>query len=203
MERTMSPLRSLSVLLFAVAASAATAMLACETETATSAVVDNAYPAPPEGADPALQTVVYRAWWVATYFQDPVAGGAASAEQRSIPASEVAYAVLAPEWDPASTTPPSRLIVVKSKAPLTSTRGELLHIAVSDQTFTGNCLAAQPLSQEEADFITQRIFPGEFEGVTYDAKTCTSTAVPTDEAGVDAGTDAAGDAGSDADAGPG
>lgn len=191
----MSPLRSLSLLLCAALLTGASALVACDTETPTSAVVENAYPAVPEGADPATQTVVYRAWWVATYFPEPVAGGASSAEQRSVPASEPAYAVLAPGWDPASTTPPSRLIVVKSKAALSVARGEVLHIAVSDQTFAGNCLAGQPLSQEDADYLTQRIFPGEFANVTYDAKTCVTTALPGDDAGIDAGADGAADAG--------
>ena len=193
----MSSPRKRSVLLFATALSGA-ALVACATETPTFAVVDSAYPAVAEGADPSEQTVVYRAWWVATYFADPVAGGATSVEQRSVPASGFAYAVLAPGWDPASTTSPSRLIPVKSNAPLSVARGQVLHIEVSDQTFTGNCLAGHPLSQDEADFVTQRIFPGAFENVTYDAKSCTSTAVPAGKAGNDAGpdggaTDGAGD----------
>lgn len=151
----------------------------CATEDASKAVVDNGYSA--------TQTVVYRAWWVATYFPEPVAGGAASTEQRSVPASDFAYAVLAPDWDPASATPPARFVVVKSKAPLSLTRGATLHIVVDDQSFTGSCTAGQPLSQEEADFITQRIFPGEFANVTYDAKTCAST--PSPSAASDAGAD--------------
>ena len=190
----MTPHRSLAFFLSAAVLCGAAALVACETATPTSAVVDNAYAAVPDGGDPAAQTVVYRAWWVATYFPDPVAGGTTSAEQRSVPATELAYALLAPGWDPASTTPPSRLIVVRSKAPLESVRGEVLHIAVSDQTFTGNCVAGQPLSQEDADFVTQRIFPGPFANVTYDAKTCTSTPVATD-AGAEGGAEAGADAG--------
>jgi hypothetical protein len=179
----MSSLRSLSVLVAAATLAGAVALVACEGETPTHAVVDNAYPAVAEGAGPATQTVVYRAWWVATYFDEPVAGGATSAEQRSVPATDFAYAVLAPGWDPANQTPPSRLVVVKSKAPLSIARGEVLHIAISDQTFTGSCSAGQPLSQEEADFVTQSIFPGEFANVTYDAKTCTATSIDADAGG--------------------
>lgn len=181
------PLRSLSFLLFGTALAGAAALAACETETPTSAVVENAYPAVADGGAPSAQTVVYRAWWVATYFSDPVAGGETSAEQRSVPGSEFAYAVLAPGWDPTSTTPPARLIAVKSKAALSVARGEVLHVSISDQTFTGNCLAGPPLSQAEADFVTQRIFPGVFTNVAYEAATCTSTTVPTDDGGTDAG----------------
>jgi hypothetical protein len=176
----MNRLRALSYLGIAVVAASA----ACETEDASMAVVDNGYPAASSGG-PAAQTVVYRAWWVATYFPEPVAPAGTSIEQRSIPASDFAYAVLAPGWDPASATPPAQLVVVKSKAPLSLTRGDTLQIVINDQTFDGSCAAQQPLSQEDADFITQRIFPGELAGVTYDAKTCTMTPIPTGDAGTD------------------
>ena len=39
-------------------------------------------------------------------------------------------------------------------------------------TFLGDCRAGKPLNQDEAAVITQRIFPGNFNGGTYDAKTC-------------------------------
>jgi len=157
--KKMNHLRVLAV------SSLVVAFAACDTEDASKAVVENGY----------RQTVVYRAWWVATYFPEPVAGGATSTEQRSVPASDFAYAVLAQNWDPASATPPAAFVVVRSKAPLSVARGDTLHITIDDQTFTGSCAADQPLSQEEADLITQRIFPGEFANVTYDAKTCTTT----------------------------
>ena len=203
----MNPFRALSLLLFTAAAVAGVAIAACDSETATTAVVENGYPAPPDGGDPAKQTVVYRTWWVATYFPDPVPGGMASSELRIIPGSDFAYAVLAPGWDPASTTPPTSFVVVKSKSPLTVGRSEVLHVAISDQTFAGNCAAKQPLSQSEADFITQSIFPGEFMNATYDAKTCVTTPVPMDggdeggEGGDEAGVEAGREAGPDADAG--
>jgi hypothetical protein len=158
------------------------ALAACDTEEPTFAVVDNAYPPPPDGGEASKQTVVYRAWWVTSYFPDPVPGGASSSEQRSVPVSDFVFALLAPGWDPASTTPPAQLVVVKSKVPLSASRGDTLHIVVSDQTFTGSCAAGQPLSQEDADLITQSIFPAEFTGVTYDAKTCTTMAIARREA---------------------
>ena len=162
--KTKNPL-AVFLLSLGLAASSATALAACETEDASHAVVDNAYPIG--------QAVVYRAWWAATYFPDPVPAAATSAEQRSVPASDIAYVVLAPGGDPARATPPTSFVVLQSKAPLALARGETLHIVVDDQTFTGSCAAQQPLSQEQADFITQRIFPGEFANATYDAKTCT------------------------------
>ncbi len=140
---------------------------ACETPDPTKAVVDNAYP-----TTPGASLVVYRVWWSATLFNEPVAPGSSSDEQRSVPESDFAYALLAQGWDPASSTPPTQLIAVKSKAKLTAPRGDTLHIVVSDVTFAGNCGARQPLSQEDADFITQRIFPGEFKDVFYLADTC-------------------------------
>ncbi len=165
---------------FLLASSLLIALAACETEDPSKAVVDNAYVAP--------HAVVYRAWWVATYFPDPVPGATTSAEQRSVPASDFAYAVLAPDWDPASSTPPARFVALKSKSPLALARGETLHIVVDDRTFVGSCAAGQPLSQDDADFITQRIFPAEFANATYDARTCTtSTTAP---AATDGGSDA-------------
>lgn len=196
--KTMNYLRVLSILSFGSMAAGAAAFTACDTEEPTKTVLENNYPAPADGGDPSAQTVVYRAWWLTTYFPDPVPAETVSTEQRTVPASDVAYAVLAPGWDPASNAPPTKLVVVKSKAPLSVARGDTLHIALSDQTFTGNCAAQQPLSQEDADFITRSIFPGEFTNATYDAKTCTTTAVPTDDAGPDAGAQADAEAGSDA-----
>jgi hypothetical protein len=74
---------------------------------------------------------------------------------------------------------------VKSSAKLAVTRGSTLTIGVSDATFVGRCAAGTALSQDDADFITQRIFPGDFAAVTYDAKTCAATPV------LDGGQDAA------------
>jgi len=190
----MNRIPTLSLLLLAALAAAALALAACDTETASSSVIDNDYPAAPaDGSDPGKQTVVYRAWWFATYYPTPVPGGASSDVLRAVPASDFAYAVLAPGWDPASPSPPTRFVIVKSKAALAVELGDLLHIAVSDATFAGHCAAGQPLTQDEADFVTERIFPGVFTGKTYDAKTCTTTDV----------TDAAPDAGAARDAGPG
>ena len=179
--KTMNHLRALSIASLLLGVSA---VAACDTEDPSKAVVDNGYPA-------SAQTVVYRAWWVATYFPDPVGGGATSSEQRSVPGRDFAYAVLAPGWDPASGAPPTTFVFVKSKAPLSVARGDTLHIVVDDQTFTGSCAANQPLSQDEADFITQRIFPGELGSMTYDARTCalTSTASAASGAATDAGSD--------------
>jgi hypothetical protein len=155
--------------------SAAALFTACETEDPTFALIENGY---------AQGVVVYKAWWETTLFTDPVLPGASSAEQRSVPESDTAYVLLAPGWDPAGGEPPKTLVPARSKAPLRVERGSTLRITVSDATFAGNCAAQQPLSQEDADFITQRIFPGEFATVTYDARTCTSTPIPVADSGV-------------------
>ena len=156
---------------------------ACETPDPTKAVVENDYP-----MTPGASIVVYRAWWAATLFDDPVAPGETSDEERSVPESDFVYALLAPGWDPASGSPPTRLVAMKSKQKLAATRGDTLRIVVSDGTFAGNCAANQPLSQEDADFVTQRIFPGAFANVVYSAQTCASL-VPAPDPVADAGTD--------------
>jgi hypothetical protein len=79
------------------------------------------------------------------------------------------------------------LIPVRSKARVSADRGEVLHITVNDALFTGSCTANQPLSQDDADFITQRIFPGEFAGKVYDAKTCKLSTPPPDAGAADGG----------------
>lgn len=142
----------------------------CGTETPTEAVVSNGYP-----ASEAL--AVYRAWYATTLFGDPLAPESASAAQRTVPGSATAYAVLALGWDPSSKAKPTSFVPIQSKRELSVERGDTLRIVVSDRTFTGRCEGGEPLDQSDADFITQRIFPGDFAGVHYDASTCTATAV--------------------------
>jgi hypothetical protein len=172
---------SLSIVAFAFLGA-----LGCETEDPTMVVVDNDYPAVAEGGDPAREVTVYKVWWVTSLVPEPVAPGAEGQPQRTVPGSDYAYAVLAPGWDPSSSTPPTTFLPAKSAATLSAARGDTLHVRVSDDTFAGNCGAGKPLSQDEADFITQRIFPGEFAGVAFDAKSCAATAGPAD-GGSDAG----------------
>lgn len=173
--------RSLRALLLAAStvAAAASSLAACETEAPTNAVVENTY----------VDGVVYKTWWVTTLFDEPVPASASSSEQRSVPETGIAYALLAPGWDPASGTPPASLIPVRSKLPLTVGRGATLRIIVSDATFAGQCSAKQPLTQDEADFITQRIFPGELTDIAYDAATCRSTPIGANDAGAEGAND--------------
>lgn len=204
MSITMHSTRALASLgcVACLTVGASLAVTACDTETATHAAVENAFPEVPEGGDPATRVIVYKTWWETTLFTEPVAPMTTSSELRTVPERDTAYAILAIGWDPASGIAPTKLLPVRSKDTLAVSRGEVLRIVLSDATFVGNCAANQPLSQEEADFITRRIFPGEFAARTYDAKTCTSS--PIDD-GKDGGLDAQG-AGTDADAsddGPG
>ena len=64
---------------------------------------------------------------------------------------------------------------------------------VSDATFVGSCAAGQPLSQDDADLVTQRIFPGDFAGLTYDARTCTMVPADGDDADAAPGPDGGAD----------
>jgi hypothetical protein len=106
---------------------------------------------------------------------DAVAPASEGERQRTVPNTDYAYVVVAAGWDPTSSNPPTKLYPMKSLAPFRAGRGDILHIHVSDATFGGNCAAGHPLSQADADFVTERIFPGEFGGGTYDANTCTFT----------------------------
>lgn len=165
---------------------AAAGLAACETETPTTASVRNDYTALADGGDPATQTVVCRALYASTLFLDPVAPGDTSAKHRTVPSTDYVYAVLAMGWDPSSGAAPTTLIPVRSKGPLAVARGDLGLIAVSPAAFDGDCSAGSHLSQTDADLITQRIFPGTFAGVSYDASTCKSTTVAPDGGAADA-----------------
>lgn len=157
--------------------------VACSDDPAT-AQLDNDYPYVDGGA---RQVVVYKAWWGATLFADPVAPGGSSDALRTATGNDTAYALLAPGWSATSTTPPTVLIPVRSRAPLVAVRGDALHVSVSETTFEGDCAAKSSLSQADADFITSRIFPGDFAGFRYDAKTCVLTALPPEAGANEAG----------------
>jgi hypothetical protein len=165
--------RARSLLLFALATPAA-ALIGCDTADPTRAVVENGYPPPPDGAE-SQQTAVVKAWWSVTLFADPVAAGASSAEERVVPASDHAYALLAPGWSPLSPVAPSTLVVVRTREKVDVGRGGTARITISPATTVGDCDAGSTLTQEEADFITQRIFPGDFAGQVYDASRCVTT----------------------------
>jgi hypothetical protein len=152
-------------------------VLGCETSDSTSAVVINEYPAG------ATAVAVYKAWWSVALFADPVAAGQASDSVRVVPGTDYAYALLAPGWNPTTGTPPAALIPVRTAVRLSVERGDTLSIVISDGATVGNCSANSPLSAEDASFIVERIFPGEFAGVVYDPATC--TAVPVADAGGD------------------
>lgn len=164
----------LAYLSFAISISATA--LGCG-DAATVAQVDNGYPSFDGGAG---EVTVYRAWWSQTAFLDPVAAGASSDLERTVPETDYVYAVLARDYDPASGAAPTKLVAVRSSVKLTAARGDTLHLVVTPSTVVGDCAAGTTLSQDEADLITTRLFPGEFSGMTYDARTCTLTAPPAD-----------------------
>jgi hypothetical protein len=153
---------------------------ACNTSEPTSAVLSNQYPSA-SSADSSDATPVYKGWWAVAQFPDPVAAGETSDPVRVVLGSDYGYALLAPGWDSTSGSPPSTLIPVRSAQKLSVARGELLTFVVSEQATIGDCRADNPLTQEDADFVTQRIFPGQFAGLAYDAASCTSVAVDDDD----------------------
>ncbi len=195
-------MRTSSAILIATTSAALLCWTGCESETPTGAIIQNGYPVASDATNSSPGVTIYKAWYFTTAFVDPVAPGGLSDTQRTVPATDYVYAVLAPGWDPSGAEPPTTLIPVRSKGRLSAARGGILTIDVSDATFDGNCMAGSSLSQDDADFITQRIFPGQFASVAYDAKTCRATPVSTDAGAPDGGdgaeAGAAGDAALDA-----
>lgn len=148
---------------------ASVALVGCDTPH-TAVVFQNDYP-----GSAAAQLVVYRAFWEATSLQDPLLPGARSDPLDSVAASpSSAYVLLAPGWDPASSTPPTSLIVLQSTNGFELHFNDTLRIVIDDSAFAGSCAAGSFLSQDQADFITQRVFASDFAALTYDAATCTT-----------------------------
>jgi hypothetical protein len=151
----------------------------CDPQPQTNVVLENAYPQ--SGATP---LVVFRAHWQAASFQQPLLPGSVSEAQSTVPASaNVAYVLLAPGWDPdASPTTPTSFVLMQSRTGFEVHLNDTLHIRVNDTTFIGNCAAGSPLTQDQADFIVQRvfnqnIFPGAFAAFSYDAESCTTSLI--------------------------
>jgi hypothetical protein len=139
----------------------------------TFVVLDNNYP-----PHTPIPLVVYQAYWQAVSFPQPVAPDASSDAQSTVPASaNTAYVLLAPGWDPTSTAPPTSFIVLQSQDGFGVHLGDTLHIPVDDAMFLGNCGARSFLTQAQADFITQLVFPSAFASFRYDAATCTTTPI--------------------------
>jgi hypothetical protein len=163
----MRPVWPLISILLVVGAAALTGCDAPQTQV----VFDNGYP-----ASALVPFVVYRARWHAVSSQDPLLPGASSDPQDTVAASpNTAYVVLAPGWDPVSGIPPTSFIVLQSMNGFEVHLDQTLHIPVDDATFVGDCAAGSFLSQDQADFITQRIFASDFLSLRYDAATCTTT----------------------------
>jgi hypothetical protein len=146
------------------------------------AVLSNEYPSTSDAGLPEAMPV-YKGWWTVAQFPEPVAAGQVSDPVRIVPGNDYAYALLAPGWDSAGSSPPTLLIPLRSAHELSVGRGELLTFVVSAETTVGDCRAGQPLTQADADYVTSRIFPGQFANLTYDAQNCTTTAVSAGEGG--------------------
>ena len=159
-----------------------TLLAACGGSEPTTAVLSNEYPS---GSDTgaAVSMSVYKAWWSVAQFPDPVPAGQVSDPVRIVPGADYGYALLAAGWDAASGTTPTALIALRSAHELSVERGERLTFVVSKQTAIGDCAAGNPLTQADADYVTQRIFAAEFAGLSYDAASCTTSASGVAEAG--------------------
>jgi hypothetical protein len=148
----------------------------CDQAPDTKVVVDNDYsPSAP------VPLVVYRAFWQAVSFQQPVVPGSSSPVQSTFSAADnTAYALLAPGWDSTGDAGlPTSFVLLQSRSGLTVHFDQTLHIPVDDSTFVGNCAAGSFLTQEQADFMAQRIFTSPIFADAallpfhYDAATCT------------------------------
>ena len=117
-------------------------------------VVDDAY---------TDDTIVEQAWWLETLVPDQVAPGGESPAYRALPGQDFTYLVLSRG---------GHTFVARTSLALGVDRGEELHVVVSPETIVGDCATRARLTQAEADFITQRVFPVRFAGTIYDAATC-------------------------------
>ena len=98
--------------------------------------------------------------WQAVSFRIPLAPGASSDPQSTVSCStNTAWVVLAPGWDPTSATPPASFVLLESRLGFAVDLGKTVHIPVDNQNFAGNCATGDPISQSDADFITQLVFP--------------------------------------------
>jgi hypothetical protein len=150
------------------------AAAACDSVPPTGVVFDDAYP-----LSATYPRVVYRAYWENAALPAPLSPGDSSDPVGTVPASlGPAYVVVAPGWDPTSGAPPASLVVLQSKGTYDVHLGGTVHVTVSDDTFDGNCETGSHLTQQQADFITQLVFPADFASLTYDAATCTATPNP-------------------------
>ena len=159
----------------------AVALSGCFAALDTTVVIENRYP------PGATAYVVYRASYkevgetpgvTGAAFDQPIVPGASSDPQPVVAASEnPAYVLLAPGWDATSASPPTSFVVLLSRVGFAVRYGTKLRIPVDDTTFAGNCAVGSMLTQADADFITQRIFPAEFGALSYSAARCTTTEI--------------------------
>jgi hypothetical protein len=114
---------------------------ACDSPS-TFVVLENRYP-----ESTANPEVVYQGFWQAISFPSPLPPGASSSPQSTIAASaNLAYVVLAPNWQVTSSAPPTSLIVLQSRTGFAVSLNQTLRIPVDDATFAGNCAAGSSLS---------------------------------------------------------
>ena len=130
--------------------------------------------------------VIYQGSWQSISFTSPIPPG--SSEEAGNPAlpdptaavpasSQTAYAILAPGWDVDASAPPTAFMVLESRNQYALDFNTTLRIPVDDTTFRGNCMAGNYLSQDDADYITQLVFPQDATVFRYEAASCATTLI--------------------------
>jgi hypothetical protein len=150
--------------------------VACDTPQ-TFVVLENAFP-----ATASKPYVISQGFWQAVSFAGPIPPGDSSPPTATVAASaNTAFVLVAPGEEVLADGGPatgSSLLVLESDGGFGVELNQTLFIPVRDATFVGDCAGGSPLSQDEADFITQRVFESAFSGLVYDAATCTTQGIP-------------------------
>jgi hypothetical protein len=102
---------------------------------------------------------VYKVWYRTTLFTEPVSPGNDSPVHVVAPGGGVAYALLAPGWDPDAGPPRSVLGGVTGT--IGADKGKVVRIEIAPDKLRTACSAGGQLARDEYDVLRERIFPGE------------------------------------------
>lgn len=130
--------------------SLAVSSMACAPEPAKASVV-NAFPA-------ASPNTIVKVWYRTTLFTDAIQPGDESAQKPVGTGSEPAYALIALDYDPEAGTS-SRKVPARTRDSIETKDDDQVKLTFGADTATGPCVGGTPMTQEEYDFIAQRIFP--------------------------------------------
>jgi hypothetical protein len=177
---------------FAIATIALAPVTACDNAAAEAVVVNEL------GAnDPPI--TLEKVWFRTTLFTRPVAPGESSETLRIGTGVEYAYAVIRVGQDDPDGGPPARRYVARTREPVDAQPATVTSIVFSATGSQSLCFGAPPLTREDWNFVTSRIFPSE-QVEPYDPASCAAPPGPAPDASADASTDAPNDAPADASA---